>query len=149
MFINDLSQLGPGRLCCIDFGLKRIGIAVSNQSRTIATKVICLDNKGFNTTAIYFQSFLKQYPLAAFVVGWPLLSNDTEGSQCTLVQNFCIKLYDSFCIPIIKLDERYSTKYCQEFTQYKHKKVTDDIVATLMLQNFLDWLSISSFDTIC
>lgn len=128
-------KIPEGRICCIDFGLKRIGLALSNQTQTIATKFTILENKGFASTKIFLEKTIKEKNISSFVVGWPLTPNGDEGSQCKLVDNFCKKLLDAFNLPIYKFDERNSTKHCQTIYQ---SKVTDDVVATMLLQDFLE-----------
>jgi len=125
-----------GRICCIDFGLKRIGIALSNENHTIATKHICLENKGFKTTSEYLSTLIKEKNITSFVIGWPLTPNGDESTQCKLVDNFCNKLLEKFQLNIVKYDERNSTKICENFL--KKSKITDDIVAAFLLQNYLD-----------
>lgn len=133
-----IQQIPPGRICCIDFGLKRIGIALSNKSKTLATKFALIENKGFNHTKLFLTKAISEQEITSFLLGWPLTLNGDQGDQCKLVDNFSNKLSDAFQLPIYRIDERNSTKQCQIMHQ---SKVTDDIVASMLLQEFLNQCS--------
>lgn len=129
-----------GIILCIDFGLARIGLAVSDSNQIIASPVKCLDNDGFKQTAVALEKIRVQYPFQYILIGWPLNMNGTEGKQCNLVNNFCIKMYEHFKLPIIKWDERLSTRHTTMINQPKKGKHIDHIVATTLLQEYLMFL---------
>ncbi len=69
--------------------------------------------------------------------------NGKQGPQCNLVQNFCIKLNKEFNIPIVKWDERLSTRHTQSMIPLKKGQRIDHIVATTLLQEYLNFLTYS------
>lgn len=129
-----------GIILCIDFGLARIGLAISDPKQIIATPVKCLDNNGFKQTAVALEKLKTQYNFTYILIGWPLNMNGTEGKQCTLVGNFCSKLHEHFSLPIIKWDERLSTRHTEMINQPKKGKHIDHIVAATLLQEYLMFL---------
>lgn len=141
----ELSALPSGRLCAIDFGLKRIGFALSNKVFNLATQYKTIDNKGFANTKLFIEESIKKHQIIGFVVGWPLTPNGDESTQCKLVENFCQKLLQAFNLPIYKFDERYSTKNCKHIlltsSKKNKKQATDHTVAAFFLQEFLDYCS--------
>ncbi len=137
---NAQSVIDFGIILCIDFGLARIGLATSDPNQIIASPLKCLDNNGFKQTAIALEKIRLQYNFQYILIGWPLNMNGTAGKQCHLVENFCNKLYEHFAIPIIKWDERLSTRYTEMINQPKKGKHIDHIVATTLLQEYLMFL---------
>lgn len=133
------------RLCGIDFGLKNIGLSISNSKGTIATSLCKIENKGFRLFSEKLAQIIFEYKVGGFVVGWPLLPNGDQGTQCTLVNNFIQKLHIKFKLPVHKMTETYSTQHCQAYLYNNfgikfggRKKISDAIVATYLLQTYLD-----------
>lgn len=134
----------PERFCGIDFGLKKIGVAISSiirpQIKPIAFNLITLNNQGFKQTAVRLEKIVLEYQITQFVIGWPTLPNGDEGAQCTLVNNFANKLMNYFHLPVHKQEEAYSTRMCQQlWDQFGlTAQVKDDFVAMYLLQSYLD-----------
>lgn len=135
MFIEK-TAIPNGRVLGIDFGLARIGLAISDPMQQMASPLECLENKGYKSTAIRLQTLLKEYDYKTILIGWPVNMNGTEGKQCDLVRNFCTKIYNEIHIPIVKWDERMSTIHLHNFNPTK--KPSDHLVAAGLLQELLD-----------
>lgn len=123
----------------IDYGTKRIGLALGNDSDHTA--------QAFKT--IYKLSELKDIVPAksvdAFVMGLPLQPDGTEGDTCIKARAFAEKLKVEFNLPIYWVDERLSSQRAESFlrdTLYmrpdKRKKILDAESARVILQMFLD-----------
>lgn len=144
IFVDYDYELGPGYILGIDFGLKRIGLSISDQTyskdqiHSSSRPLKILENKGFSHTKTEFEKIFQEYNIVAFVIGWPFLPSGDEGAQCKLVENFGIKLYDVFKLPIFKIDESYSSEYIYGMTGYSSKKKIDNLVANVLLQEFLN-----------
>ena len=131
-----------GRLVGIDYGLKRVGIAVTDPLRIIATPL-------GTVPASRIISFLKKYcdtePVDAFVVGLPkkLDNTDTHATQPT--RNFVKQLQKQFTQPIYWEDERFTSKMALDAMiaagttkkQRRQKESIDKVSATIILQSYL------------
>ena len=136
------------RIICIDYGLKRTGIAVTDPLQIIATGLTTLHSKELIP-------FLKDYfikeTVEMIVIGWPTNWDGTSTHATPLVEK-CIKdLQKNFpAIPIKKVDERYTSKMAKDAMlemgmkkkDRRNKALVDEIAATIMLQEYLRGLPI-------
>jgi len=131
------------RILCIDYGLKRTGIAVTDPLQIIATGLTTIHPKELI-------SFLKDYFLKEQVelilIGWPT-NRDDSATHATAVVEKCIReLQKNFpAIPVKKVDERYTSKMAKDAMlemglkkmQRRNKALVDEIAAIIMLQEYL------------
>jgi putative Holliday junction resolvase len=135
------------RILCIDYGLKRTGIAVTDPLQIIATGLTTVESR-------QLISFLKDYfskeQVELILIGEPRNWDDTATHATPLVEK-CIKdLQKNFpSIPIQKVDERYTSKMAKDAMlemglkkmQRRNKALVDEIAATIMLQEYLRGIS--------
>lgn len=123
----------------IDYGQKRIGLAIGKKEDKIAHsfKIIHHINE--------LNDIVPAKQIEAFVIGWPLQPDGTEGETCDKVQLFCGALERRFNLPIYKVDERLTSRKAETYlrdTLYmrpeNRKKVLDAESARLILQLFFD-----------
>ncbi|MCF8274989.1 MAG: Holliday junction resolvase RuvX [Flavobacteriaceae bacterium] len=131
------------RLLAIDYGLKRTGIAVTDELQIIAS--------GLTTVATTdLISFLKQYTekeqVELFLIGEPKQMNNLPSESEALILPFLEKLKNAIPnIPIKRVDERFTSKIAFQTmidsglkkNQRKNKALIDEISATLILQSYL------------
>ena len=93
--------------------------------------------------------------IEAFVVGWPLQPDGTEGETCRQVKLFCNRLTEKFGLPIYFVDERLSSKKSEEYLRDtlfmrvdKRKNILDAESARVILQQFLEKFGGDSFEDI-
>ena len=122
----------------VDYGIKRIGLALGNNTEKIARpfKIIHKMNE--------LDDIVPAKNVDAFVVGWPLQPDGTEGDTCHQVKLFCARLTEKFGLPIYFVDERLSSKKSEEYLRDtlfmragKRKNVLDAESACVILQQFL------------
>lgn len=131
------------RILAIDYGLKRTGIAVTDELQIIASGLTTVA-----TSEIF--TFLKEYTtkenVELFLVGEPKQMNNTASESETLIIPFIIRLEKEFPnIPIKRVDERFTSKMAFQTmidsglkkNQRKNKALIDEISATLILQSYL------------
>ena len=131
------------RILCIDYGLKRTGIAVTDPLQIIATGLTTVDSKEL-------LSFLKKYFLQEvvelIVIGDPKNLDDSDTHATPLVKEIIMKLEKEFPqIPIKKVDERFTSKMAKQAMidmgmkkkDRRNKRTVDEIAATIMLQEYL------------
>lgn len=131
------------RVLAIDYGLKRTGIAVTDDLQIIASGLTTVFTKD-----IY--SFLKDYiakeNVELFLIGEPKQMDNTPSESETLIITFINRLEKEFPnIPIKRVDERFTSKMAFQTmidsglkkSQRKNKALVDEISATLILQSYL------------
>ena len=125
----------------IDYGTKRIGLALGNDAEKIARsfKIIHKLNE--------LDDIVTSRNIAAFVVGWPLQPDGTAGETCHQVQLFCNRLTEKFGLSVYFVDERLSSKKSEEYLRdtlfmrpNKRKDILDAESARVILQKFFDTL---------
>ena len=123
----------------IDYGKKRIGLALGNDAEKVARafKIIHQLKE--------LEDIVPAKNVGAFVVGWPLQPDGTEGETCHQVKLFCNRLKEKFDLPIYMVDERLSSKKSEEYLRdtlfmraNKRKDILDAESARVILQEFLD-----------
>ena len=130
----------------LDYGEKRIGIAISNNECSIAFPSEVLERNKTNKDFLYIKDFIEKNDIQAVLIGIPYNMDGSEGEQCKIVKNFSKKLLEFINISIIYWDERLSTLAQEKIlinkdvSRKKRKKIIDKLAAAYFLQSFLDFL---------
>jgi putative Holliday junction resolvase len=132
------------RLLAIDYGQKRVGIAVTDEEQIIASALTTVHSKDI-------MSFLKDYlaneKVACFVVGLAKNLDDTPSESARFIEPFVRRLKADFPeIEIHRVDERFTSKLAFQTMidagvkqqKRRDKGLVDKISATIILQSFLD-----------
>lgn len=128
----------------IDFGKRRIGIAVSDPTGTISRSLKCIDTEKEPDVMKAIMALIEEHRIDEVVVGLPKNMNGTVGEQGNQAICFAGKIKESISKPVTLWDERLSTMEAQrllisaDVSREKRKKVIDGMAAQLILQNFLD-----------
>ncbi|MBQ8750406.1 MAG: Holliday junction resolvase RuvX [Alphaproteobacteria bacterium] len=132
----------------IDYGSKRMGLAVSDLLRTIATSYKILYRKDLKADIEELRKVIKEKEIGAIVMGLPLQMNGQEGDVAQEVKKFALVLEENFGLPILLWDERLSSSAVEKFlikevdlSRSKRAKVLDASAASYILQGALDALS--------
>lgn len=132
----------------IDYGERRIGLAISDLSNTIASSLAYLSN----SKNIYeeIKEVVTKYNITHIIIGMPLLLNGDKGDKSSIVEDFSSKLESQLKnqelngIEIIFEDERLTTVSAEriliegDVRRKKRKTKVDSLAASLILQKFLD-----------
>ena len=130
----------------LDYGEKRIGIAISDSKCSIALPSETYERDKTDEVFSYIKEFIKENNVQAVLIGMPYNMDGSEGEKCQNVRIFSKKLLESIDINIIFWDERFSTQVQEEIliennlSRKKRKKVIDKLAASYFLQSFLDFL---------
>lgn len=133
-----------GRLAGIDFGEVRVGIAVSDPGRIIASPWETYTRRNAQVDAEYFRQFVAQERIVGFVVGLPVHMSGEESPKSREARNFAQWLGEVTGLPICFQDERYSTaeanrQLADAHSGRKQKKQRRDMLAAQMiLTGFLE-----------
>ena len=130
----------------LDYGEKRVGIAISDAGCSIALPNEVYERNKTNKDFLYIKDFIEKNDIQAVLIGIPYNMDGSEGEQCKIVKNFSKKLLEFINISIIYWDERLSTLAQEKIlinkdvSRKKRKKVIDKLAAGYFLQSFLDFL---------
>ncbi|MCL2501539.1 MAG: Holliday junction resolvase RuvX [Bacteroidales bacterium] len=132
------------RVIGIDFGPKRVGLAVSDPLGIFAS---ALDTVAATKIMTYLQTYTLGQPVSRFVVGYPKNLDNTPSENAGHVSLFVKQLQKKFPdIPVSLEDERYTSKMAframidggLKKMQRRDKATIDKVSAALILQGYLD-----------
>jgi putative Holliday junction resolvase len=135
-----------GRILAIDYGKKRVGLAVTDPMKMIANG---LDTVHPNELMNYLKEYVAREAVETIVVGYPKQMNNTESEAMEYIRPFMKKLKKQFPdIPVEIEDERFTSKMAKNAMieggmkkkQRQNKAHVDRISATIILQSFLERL---------
>ena len=131
------------RILAIDYGLKRTGIAITDEMQIIASGLTTVDS----ATAI---AFLKEYfgkeKVEKVLIGEPKQMNNQPSESAPIIDAFVAKFEKEFPeMPVIRVDERFTSKMAFQTMidsglkkkQRQNKALIDEISATIMLRDYL------------
>tara|TARA_B100001250_G_scaffold376019_1_gene364009 strand:- start:229 stop:729 length:501 start_codon:yes stop_codon:yes gene_type:complete len=134
------------RLMGIDPGKKRIGIAISDENKIIATPYKTLIKNDYSTFIKEIVKIISDNNIKGIVIGNPLNMDGTESQSSQSSKDMAINLSKNISEPILLWDERLSSKGAFNFTSNldvnisKKVKKLDENAATFILQGVLDFL---------
>ena len=135
------------RIMCFDYGTKRVGIAVTDNLKMIATGLCTLHPDKIDP---YLQGYFKTEVVELFLIGLPKNLDNSLNDVERYIKGFIKKLKNSFPqIPVERIDERFTSAIAQQTmlqgglkkTDRQDKALVDQISATLMLQQYLNQFS--------
>lgn len=142
---DQLNQALPtkGRLLAIDVGTKRIGIAICDETQTIATPKLILNRQSDQKDFGKIHEIILENKIVGIVIGLPLTMSGNAQEMSEFAEKFAEK-FDEFLekkFPILLFDERLSSFEAREFhaspLSRKKNKFVDDIAASVILQHLL------------
>ena len=137
------------RILAIDYGGKRTGLAVTDPLQIIATGLTAIDSIELIP---FLKNYFKQEQVELIVIGLPKNWDDTDTHGTPLVESAIKKLKKEFpAMPVKTVDERYTSKMAKDAMlemgmkkkQRRNKKMVDEIAATIILQEYLQSISLS------
>ena len=128
----------------IDFGTRRIGLALSDPTGTLASPLPFLENTGIPEVIAKLEELVQSHGIKIIVVGLPRNMDGTYGLSAERVRDFISKIQPQFSAKIVAQDERLTTaQACRDLSQIglnqkELRKKVDSASASLILQQFLD-----------
>ena len=126
----------------LDFGERRIGVAVSDSLGMIASPVTAIPvGKG---SIVELQRLIEQYDVVLLVAGLPRGLSGREGPQAVRVREQAEAMAQQADLPLEYWDERLTTTMANRslkesgFTEKESRQRVDAVAASLMLQSYLD-----------
>jgi len=133
-----------GRLLGLDYGTKRVGIAISTFEQNIASPLENYTRQTEPQDQNFLIKIINEYQCKGVVVGLPVHMSGDEGQKAKEARQFGNWISQFAQIPIRFWDERYSSASAEEFlvniniSRNKRKAYLDKLAAQIILQSFLD-----------
>jgi putative Holliday junction resolvase len=131
----------------LDFGERRVGVAVSDPTGTLARPLVTIVRRSREEDFAAIGELVAEHGVGLVVVGQPLTLDGTEGPQARRVCRYAKALADHLPVPVASWDERYSTVTAGEILRQNRKKrrpgtcakgEVDAVAAAVILQSYLD-----------
>jgi putative holliday junction resolvase len=131
------------RIICIDYGLKRTGLAVTDPLKIIATGLTTIESRKLIP---FLKDYFSKEVVGLILIGEPKNWDDSDTHATPLVAKCITDLQKAFPgIPVKKVDERFTSKMARDAMlemglkkkDRRRKELVDEIAATIMLQEYL------------
>ena len=135
------------RILALDHGTKRIGVAVSDELKMIATPLEFIPAEPFPDFLARLKEIILTKEVGLILVGLPRNMDGSYGPAVLKVQEFIAVLKDKIVVPIQTWDERLTSAQAQRFLiqggvrREKRKQKVDQTAAAILLQSYLDNLT--------
>ena len=132
------------KVLAIDFGTKRIGLAISDPAGKMALALPMYEWQDDGNDAARLAGIAEEQGAEEIVVGLPLNMNDTVGPSAQRVLDFIAELQQFATVPVLSYDERLSTEAAKErlrgveLTRKKRRDHTNTVAAQVILEGYLE-----------
>jgi putative Holliday junction resolvase len=131
------------RVLGIDFGEKRLGLALSDESRTLASPLAVYERKDLQSDLRFLRDLILRYQITEIVLGLPLNMDGSLGPKAQQVLEFKRALEESLKLTVHTFDERFTTAEAERalleanMSRRQRKAKRDALAAVLILQGYL------------
>jgi putative Holliday junction resolvase len=142
MTTEDQTRLG--RVAAIDYGTVRIGIAISDPQRRIASPYENYARSGEQADARRFARLAKEEQVSLFVVGLPVHLDGRESQKSAEARGFGKWLHEQTGVPVEYFDERFTSAHAEQLlldanlSRKRRKERLDKLAAQILLTAFLE-----------
>jgi len=144
--VYDAKTVLASTVLCFDFGKQRIGVAIGEHLLATANPLMTIDNESNEIRFEAISKLIKEWRPKLLVVGLPLSLDDVETSITQLCKKFARRLNGRFNLPVILIDERYSSVEASDLLSQSgikgraQKEMLDQVAAQTILQSYFDEL---------
>lgn len=133
-----------GRILAIDYGKRRVGLAVTDPMQIIAQPLTTVDT---DTVFDWLKGYFSRETVELVVLGLPLSLSGQDTDATPLVNQFEIKFHETFPgTPVVRIDERLTSRMARQTlldagyrkSDRRNKKLVDTVAAALILQSYLN-----------
>ena len=134
----------PGRVMALDVGGRRIGVALSDPTRVLASPLTTLRAEPRDRAISEIAALARRHEVVEVVVGLPLTLSGEVGPQAQVIQQFAELLKAALTAPVHLFDERLTTVAAERMMldlgmkPEQRKARIDEVAASIILQDFLD-----------
>jgi len=134
------------RVLAIDYGERRLGLAVSDEEGAFAFPAGALERRGLRRDLAALRALAEERGVATVVVGLPLHMDGREGPEARAARAFAAAVAGATGLPVETFDERWTTREAERSLQaqgmvgrrgHAKKDVVDEVAATLLLRAWL------------
>lgn len=145
MSTPSLEPIPAGRVAGVDYGRRRIGVAVCDARRILASPLCVRQTTGDRAAdAVFFRGLVAEESLVGFVVGLPVHADGTDSAMSLEVERFGAWLARTTGLPVAFQDERYSSREAASLlagaglTRGRKKERSDAVAAQVVLASWLE-----------
>jgi len=139
--------MNDSRIMGIDYGARKIGIAISDPLKIISYPYKTIDTKKTPDYISEIKKIVDEKKIESIVVGYPITLSGNYSDQTKITEDFIDKIISLLNIPVYKCDERLSSQEAKRYLKEQNiktghnKEKVDQMSASLILRQFL-----SSYD---
>jgi putative holliday junction resolvase len=132
------------RILAVDPGSKRVGLALSDPSGTIASALATVEAQPYATLAARLTAIAREHEAERIVVGLPRRLNGSRGPEAAASEKLAAEIRTASGLPVETVDERLTTAMAERslieggVSRQKRRQSIDRVAATLLLQSHLD-----------
>jgi putative Holliday junction resolvase len=132
------------RLLGVDYGSVRVGLAVSDPDRIVASPLATYVRRDPQRDADYYRELVAAEGVGGLVVGLPVHLDGREGVKAQEAREFGVWLKEVTGLPVVFFDERFTTVQAESalwnagLTHKRRKERRDRVAAQMLLQAYLD-----------
>ncbi|MFW6386485.1 MAG: Holliday junction resolvase RuvX [Bacillota bacterium] len=132
------------RIMALDYGSKRIGVAVSDSLGMTAQGKGVITRSDLREDLKEIANYISEFDVEKIIVGMPRNMDGSHGSRAEKTQQFINFLRNNLELPVETWDERLSSAEAErvlisgDVSRAKRKKVIDQVAAAIILQGYLD-----------
>lgn len=133
-----------GRVMGLDLGTERVGVAISNTDRTVATPLEVVPGRDWAALDRRLGEIASEWEVTMIVVGAPLSLDGSEGPSMNRTRKAIQRLSATLHHPIVTYDERLTTVTAhalldeQGVSGRSRNEMVDMVAAQIILQNWMD-----------
>ena len=130
-------------ILCIDYGTKKIGLAIANFRVKISMPLTIIVEKKLDSQITCLENIINKHKVISIVIGLPLNRDGSESDMTEKTYKFANKIEDKYKLPILLKDERYSSSTANNILKSYHIKrkhrnqIDDKVAASIILEGVL------------
>jgi len=133
-----------GRTLALDYGDRRIGVALSDPMGLAARPLMTLTRTTWARDLERIRTIIGEHDVRRIVVGLPLDMSGDRGTRARVTEAFIDRIRGATALPVIPWDERLTTVQAErilisgDVSRARRRKVIDQVAAVIVLQTYLD-----------
>lgn len=131
------------RILAIDYGIKRTGIAVTDEMQIIASGLTTIPSENL---LVFLKDYFAKEHVVKVLIGEPKQMNGLPSESTPVIESFVVQFQKTFPeMKVVRVDERFTSKIAFQTMidsglkkkQRQNKALVDEIAATILLQDYL------------